>query len=139
MTGKYVLRGTGEPVRVLCVDAPDERQPVISMAADGTIRRHEVDGKCVYVPHRRALYPQMMTIADPPMDLIPAPPTPPVVTERGLYRMRNNRVIQVICTDCPGPKPIVCVTPRGDYAGHWAADGRRDDLPSEYDIVERIS
>jgi hypothetical protein len=125
MTGSYVLRGTGEPVRVLCVDGFDEFHPVAVMVKCGA-----VDIRSPYGTSRSQYRAG---------DIIPAPPTAPLVAERGLYRMRNNRVILAICVDCPGPKPIVCVTGEGNYAGHWYANGRRDERQSEFDIVERIT
>lgn len=59
MTDKYVLSGTGQPARVLCVDAPG-RWPVIAISG-GTTYQFTADGRCdLYSDH-------------PGLSLIPAP------------------------------------------------------------------
>lgn len=126
MHDEYVLFGSGEPVRVLCIDAPG-CTPVISLAPDGKLREHDPYG----------IFDSGESTDDYEYDLIRVVQT--VIVACGTYVTRSGVKLQVICIDCPGPKPIVCITSSGAYAGHWHANGRRDDTPAGYDIVERIS
>lgn len=124
--GEYVLRGSGEPVRVLAVDAggPGNPRCVVTLLRDGTLRLHDA--------HGFVCGPAWQDLGD----IIPAPTRAEIYP--GRYLMRNGRTIHVITVTCPGPKPIVCVTAAGAYAGHWHANGRRDDVQSEYDLMERF-
>lgn len=124
MGGEYVLRGTREPVRILCVDRPGQF-PVVALGGTGIIHTRLPDGR-----------------RDPeafasPMDLVPAkPPLQPITP--GVYRTRDGSERRVVMVDYPGPQPILAVEDNFNPTRRYA-DGRLlSDCDGCADLVERI-
>lgn len=128
MGGEYLQRGSSEPVRILCVDRPDTKFPVVALSTNGLVILARADGS---VGGSRSAW-----------DIVPAK-EPLLPIRPGVYRTRGGYERKVIYVAPEGMLPVACVDPDGrltlrNARGQFEDSSHYSAGQSPSDLVERI-